>query len=319
MSAPVARWAAALLLAASAAMATSAAAQRASQLDARCVGGALGCGQLDLRLGMADGDPATLDWFAIHLLDDGWTFADGQPGEAEDALGPNFFAPHVAPGGGTLAGTFDPGFEALLDPTLRLRAQMADQRAPDALPGFAWVAGVGGRATAAGTTGPRRSLLDVRCVDAASCDEVDLTVTLVGGLAATLDHFRVWLPEGSGWRFADGQSGEAEDALGLNFFAPEVLDGGLTLAGTFDAGFEAEVAPTLRLRAQLAAGSVAAGAAPPTLVYELGAGGRVLLAGRSGAAVTAVPEPSAAALVAAGLAGITATAARRRLRRRRPA
>ena len=182
---------------------------------------------MDLRL-TADA-PTTLDFFRVSLLDDGWAFTDGQPGEAEDALGPNVFAPSVSDGGRALDGAFDAGFEALLDPTLRLRAQVDAPPVDDAASlQFLYLAGAGGRPTIAGTTGAPRSALHVRCVGGAiGCAEVDFTFTLLGRPAGA-DHFRLWLPDAGPWRFAGVQSGEAEDVLGPNVFAAAVTDGGLT-------------------------------------------------------------------------------------------
>jgi len=289
-----------------AALAAPVRAQLPSHASARCVGGAIGCDQVDFRLAVDDGAPVTLDFFRLWVDGSAWRFTGGQSGEAEDALGPTFFAPEVDAAGDMLGGTFAPGFEAILDPALRVRAELAPGGTGATGPDFLYLAGAGGRPTIAG--GGLASTLAVACVGGAvGCGEADFTFSL--GALASADYFRLWLPGAGAWRFLDGQSGEAEDALGPNFFSPEISDGGLALSGTFAPGLEAIVGPTLRVRAQVDPGT--GPIALPTVVYEIGAQGRPLAVGLSGAPVSAVPEPSSLALLAGGLAATLALARRR--------
>lgn len=112
-------------LALAAALGTPAASQTfMSTSYADCVGGGAGCRQVDFYFELlGDSASATVDQFTISLLGSGWFFSAVQAGEAEDAFGDNFFVGDVSGDGLTLNGTFFPGFEAFLDPTLRIRAE----------------------------------------------------------------------------------------------------------------------------------------------------------------------------------------------------
>jgi hypothetical protein len=100
-----------------------------STVTADCVGGALGCSQVDFFFAPASGS-ATLDFFQIFLGGSAWTFSADQSGEAEDAWGPNVFSAFVAPGGQSLLASFDL-FAAEVAPQLRLRAQFLDSGLTD--------------------------------------------------------------------------------------------------------------------------------------------------------------------------------------------
>lgn len=141
---------AALALAASAAPA--AAAPLPSTVDASCVGGALGCSQVDFFFTPASGS-ATLDFFQIFLGGGAWTFSADQSGEAEDAWGPNVFSAFVAPGGQSLLASFDL-FAAEVAPQLRLRAQFLDSGLDDTKSlAFRYEAGQGGDVLYSGQVG----------------------------------------------------------------------------------------------------------------------------------------------------------------------
>src|SRR5262245_28035714 len=107
---------------------TTASAQQTT-VHADCVGGAIGCTQLDFFIqfiGLAA--PLTLDAFTVTLRHPTLVFVSPGLTEAEDALGFNFYNPTISPTGKTLSGTFD--FGAFLDPditsTLRIRAEVAN-------------------------------------------------------------------------------------------------------------------------------------------------------------------------------------------------
>lgn len=305
-----------LLAAALPGAAAPVAAQRPSQGAASCVGGPLGCQQADVAITLAPGPALALDRVRLTTTTGGWLFSAAQPGTAEDAFGPNFFAPTVADAGQTLVADFAPGFQAVLDPTATLRTQF--DHAPDAFPdasslGFTYVGSVGGRATIAGEGGAaRRSRLTAACVGGAlGCEQVDFTFTLLGAArAATLDFFRLWLPTGSGWTFAAAQPGTARDALGPNLFTPLVTDAGLTLAGAFAPDFEALVDPTLVVRAQFEPNAFV-DAASLAAVYELGVGDVTQFAGLVVQPIV-IPEPTTLGTVAAGLLALAGVARARR-------
>jgi hypothetical protein len=121
-----------------------------------CLGGAIGCEQVDFFLNFtaSTGGPTFINYFRISLHGPGWLFSDPNVGEAEDFLGLNFFSPFISDGGRTLTGYFDPGFEAIVDPQLRLRAQMTEYQASNASLWFDYEAGVDGQPLAQGTVTP---------------------------------------------------------------------------------------------------------------------------------------------------------------------
>ena len=223
--------------------------------------------------------------------------------------------------GRRLSGTFAPGFAPSLagaGATL-FAATTPPDGAPDATSAaLVWTIASGGRTVGAGVAGAAPAgTVQVGCVPGpADCGQLDVTLTLGGG-PQTVDFFRLWLV-GDAARFAAVQSGEAEDALGLTFFSPEVLDGGFTLGGSFDPLFAASVDPTLRLRTELTAPLTGPLAGPLGFVWLVGRDGAALSAGigRFDPTVgppppTVVPEPTTVALLAVGLAGV-ARAGRRR-------
>jgi hypothetical protein len=107
----------------------TAAAQVPTTVHAACVGGAIGCTQLDFFIEFGGlTAPLSLDAFTLTLHDPGIVFLAPGVTEAEDALGFNFYNPSISADGLTLSGTFD--FGAYLDPditsTLRIRTEMAN-------------------------------------------------------------------------------------------------------------------------------------------------------------------------------------------------
>ncbi len=87
-----------------------------------CVGGAIGCDQVDFTFTLSSGS-ATVDFFRIALNGGSARFTTAQGGEAEDGFGLDFFTSTVTGDGTILTGTFEPGFEAFLNPSLRIRPQ----------------------------------------------------------------------------------------------------------------------------------------------------------------------------------------------------
>jgi hypothetical protein len=121
------------MLAAASVISASAVQAQTSIARAQCVGGAIGCTQMDFFIdfiGLTGG--LTLDAFSVAVQTPGYLFRSSGTTEAEDALGFNFYNPFVVDDGRTLTGTFD--FTAFLDPTLptlRVRAEMFE--IPDAI------------------------------------------------------------------------------------------------------------------------------------------------------------------------------------------
>lgn len=104
-------------------------AQAPTTVQAACVGGVIGCSQLDFFIQFVGlTTPLTLDAFTLTLRDPVLVFQSPGVTEAEDALGFNFYNPTISLDGRTLSGAFD--FGAFLDPdvtsTLRIRAEMAN-------------------------------------------------------------------------------------------------------------------------------------------------------------------------------------------------
>ncbi len=129
--------------------------------SALCVGGAIGCSQIDFFLEFLD-IPSTglaFDFFTLSSTNAAFRFATPGVTEAADALGLNFYNPTVSADGSTLSGTFD--FGAFVHPelgnTLRLRIEMetVPAGAVDAS-GFSYAYSVksGGEDVAAGASAP---------------------------------------------------------------------------------------------------------------------------------------------------------------------
>lgn len=102
--------------------AQSSAAQGPSSMTAACVGGPIGCHEVDFTLTQTTGAPVTLDFFRIAITGQGWLFSPAQSGQAIDGVGLNFFNSVISSGGTVLTGTFVP-FEAYAVPFLQVRAQ----------------------------------------------------------------------------------------------------------------------------------------------------------------------------------------------------
>lgn len=157
-SSPIARSLVGAFAVLAASAAPSAAAPLPSSSYAECItGSAIGCQQVDFFFTLLSGSPTTIDGFTISLLGDGWFFSAVQSGETTDANGDNFYFGDISDGGLTMTGTYFPGFEALLDPTLRIRGDFGHE--PDAFGSTATLAYSysltnGGQVVAAGQVGP---------------------------------------------------------------------------------------------------------------------------------------------------------------------
>lgn len=102
-------------------------AQLANNHSAACVTG-IGCSQVDFFVDLLEGTPADIDYFWIQLTAPGWTFSSPfWGGEVEDANGFPFFVPGIVEPD-YIYGDFLFG-NAVLDPSLRFRAEMDDHGA----------------------------------------------------------------------------------------------------------------------------------------------------------------------------------------------
>lgn len=95
--------------------------------SAACVGGGLGCSQVDFFIELLDGYPAEIDYFWVELSSPGWMFQNPfWGGESEDAFGDPGFFPEVV-NGNRIEGSFF--FNPVLDPDFRFRAEMVEYQA----------------------------------------------------------------------------------------------------------------------------------------------------------------------------------------------
>lgn len=125
-----------------------------------CVGGTIGCSQIDFFVDFVGlTGPTTIDAFTVALQNSDYKFASPGITEAEDALGFNFYDPIVSADGSSLMGTFD--FGAYLEPsitsTLRVRSEMlaVPPSTTDASDmGFTYALDAGGRTIASGDYTP---------------------------------------------------------------------------------------------------------------------------------------------------------------------
>ena len=90
--------------------------------SAQCVGGVIGCQQVDLFFTLVSGAPLDLHSFSLALFGSGWLFRYPTFVEAEDFWGLLIANGTLSADRMTFAGTFDPT-DATLDPRLRLRAE----------------------------------------------------------------------------------------------------------------------------------------------------------------------------------------------------
>jgi hypothetical protein len=153
-----------------------------------------------------------------------------------------------------------------------------------------------------------QSSMSAQCVGGPSigCNELDFTLTAMGSLPATVDFFRIAITGGD-FRFSTSQSGSAVDAFGDNLFIAAVSAGGMVLDGTFAAGLEAVLDPSLILRTQMVPNAHTS-AASLSFTYQAGSNGQVTFAG----GVTAAPEPASLLLLGTGLLAIGGAGMRRR-------
>jgi len=160
----------------------------------------------------------------------------------------------------------------------------------------------------AGRAQPLGATLTASCLGGAiGCTQVDFLLRLTDPTASTaLDDLRLDLT-GPGWMFADPNLSEAQDATGLIFVDPVVGALGTSMTANFP--FGALVDPQLRVRAAFTQFDMDVSSLRATLAGDVG--GRVVVSGT----LATVPEPSAAALLAAGLAIVAGV---RRARRARP-
>lgn len=109
----------------------AAAAPFLSSTSAQCVGGGIGCNQVDFFFELLPpGTSATVDAFTITLsAGSGWFFNFLQAGESEDMIGPLLYTAFVSPDGLTLNGIFEPD-DSFMDPWLRIRTEFTHD--PDA-------------------------------------------------------------------------------------------------------------------------------------------------------------------------------------------
>lgn len=100
--------------------------------SASCVGGAIGCSQVDFFIELLDGGSSDIDYFWVAITSPGWSFLSPfWGGESEDAYGDPGFLPESVSSDrieGSFFGAFDP-FVAFLDPDFRFRAEMATYEA----------------------------------------------------------------------------------------------------------------------------------------------------------------------------------------------
>lgn len=95
-------------------------------ISTACVGGPIGCSQVDFFATLLAGTPASVTSFEFILLSPGWTFRFPAFVEAEDDLGLLLAAGTLSGDRKRFAGQFfvdDAVAPAILDPTLRLRAE----------------------------------------------------------------------------------------------------------------------------------------------------------------------------------------------------
>ncbi|HEU4629180.1 MAG TPA: PEP-CTERM sorting domain-containing protein [Gemmatimonadaceae bacterium] len=132
---------------------TSAAQLFGSTLTASCVGGSIGCAQVDFFLTLTNpGAMTSLDVLRLNLLDPGWLFADPNLSEAEDGTGLILVDPVVSGLGTTLDANLP--FGAAVDPTLRLRAEFATFQPDLSSLRLEYAGSAGGALVVGGTLGP---------------------------------------------------------------------------------------------------------------------------------------------------------------------
>ncbi len=123
-----------------------------SRIEAACVGGVIGCAQVDFFLTLTGpADAVMLDALRLRLVHGAgpWRFADPNISEAEDALGLTLVDPTVR--GSSLLASFPLG--ALVAPTLRLRVEFEASDASAATLGLTYAGTADGDVVARGRLG----------------------------------------------------------------------------------------------------------------------------------------------------------------------
>jgi hypothetical protein len=95
---------------------------QASTMTSQCVGGFIGCSQVNFTFAVPAGSSTELDFFRLTITGGTWRFTTSQAGSTFDAFGTNLFTSAVTGAGTVLTGTFALA-PAEVDPFVRVLAQ----------------------------------------------------------------------------------------------------------------------------------------------------------------------------------------------------